>query len=81
MPEMQAPLLVGEMRQQVTWQAGPADDEVRTAHLLVQSPMSTMLVVLDEAAALALADGMRDIFVAPTLTIARDLPGTNGQHT
>lgn len=80
MSEMQAPIIVGEDRQQVSWQPGPVTDGGLTAHLLIQSPMSTMLLVLSESAGLSLADGLRDIFVAPRLSIARDLPPTNGEH-
>lgn len=87
MPTLPVPLNAGEANQQLTWQTGTDSGGGQNAQILVQSPNSTTLVVLDERAACMLRDFLCVNFGAPGgLEVVRDLPpgmfppGPNGER-
>lgn len=72
------PMIFAPVPQQITWQKVEAPNGDPGAQILVQMPMLTMILNLDRASGLKLADGLREIFGG--LMIATELPPTNGQH-
>jgi hypothetical protein len=77
-PQVMVPIITLPVPQQVTWQPARDHEGKMGAHVLIGSPLTTTLLTLDNAGATALRDGLNEI-LAPGLTIAREMPPTNGQ--
>ena len=67
------PLVLMSLPQAIEIQENVCDDGQKVAQLLVNWPMTTVMIEVDKDAGLAIADKMREIF-GPGLHIAHDLP-------
>lgn len=62
-PQSMVPMLTMPVPQQVSWQsARDGTTGILSAHVLVASPLTTTLLVLDKDSALRLAAGLNEIF-------------------
>lgn len=76
MPIIKVPLIAEEVPQEITWLPGTNSAGELTAQILVQSLMTTTLLALDRDSALALRNGLDEIFdfMKPSLEIVREMP-------